>query len=226
MPYSTADIYIVDGNITLFLGSHSETFKQDILHSSLLANLVSNSQSIASENWLSAYKKALGNLFWITKSSGNQLLKKQPASIIKFATPTLSSLLSATELKQLSDAFGTIKNLPEDSDALIALLNKIQHGSDNANTVCPLLTVIAANKTIISLRPVFDTIHPVNIAILDEELSQKEVLSGPQITLWVTYLAEEKYVSVRNKIIEKLGSKITTHLHHIPPYEKTALLDA
>ena len=226
MPYSTADIYIVDGNITLFLGSHSETFKQDILYSSLLANLLSNSHSIASAEWLSAYKKTLSTLFWVTKSTGNQLLKKQPASIIKIATPTLSSLLSATELKQLSDAFGTLKSLPEDSDALIALLNRIQHGSGNGNTVCPLLTVISANKSIISLRPVFDTIHSVDIDILDQALAQKEVLNGPQITQWSAYLAEEKYVSVRQKIIEKLGSKITTHLHHIASAEKTALLDA
>jgi hypothetical protein len=228
MPNSTADTYIIDGNISIFIGSHSKTFKQDILYSSLLGHLVSNANSIASDVWLTSYKKNMGTLFWVTKSTANQLLRKQPASILKFAKPTLSNHFSATELKQITDALDAIKTLPKDSDALAALLNRIQHSNDSqpsANTVCPLLTVISANKTVISLRPVFDTSHSVDITILDEELAQKEVLNGPQISQWLTYLVEEKYASVRNKVIEKLGSKITTHLHHLATPEHATLGD-
>ncbi|RON15200.1 hypothetical protein [Pseudomonas frederiksbergensis] len=222
MPYSTPDTYIVDGNITIFLGSHSEIFKQDILHSSLLGHLISNSHSIASDAWMSSYKKTLESLSWITRSTAQQLMKKQSMSILKFAKPALSGHLSTAELKELSDVLGIIKNLPKDSDAIAALLNRIQIDNDrqpSITTVCPLLTVISANKTVISFRLVFDTSHPVDLAILDEELSQKVVLDGPQTTQWSAYLAEEKYASVRDKIIEKLGSKIKTNLHHLTPPE-------
>lgn len=228
MPYSTADTYIVDGNITIFLGSHSETFKQDILHSSLLGHLISNAQSIASDAWLISYKKTLGTLFWVTKSTASQQLKKQSASILKFAKPTLSNHLSVAELTQLTDALGTIKKLPKDSDALAALLSRIQLGNGShpsTTTVCPLLTVVSANKTVLTFRPVFDTNHSVDIAILDEEISQKEVIDGPQITQWLTYFAEEKYSAVRKRVIEKLGSKINTNLHHLPPPEDATLLN-
>lgn len=222
MPYSTPDTYIVDGNITIFLGSHSETFKQDILYSSLLGHLVSNSHSIASDTWMSSYKKTMGPLFWVTKSTAQQLMKKQSASVLKFAEPALSGHLSIAELKGLTDAIGIIKNLPKDSDAIAALLNRIQLDNDSQpsiTTVCPLLTVVSANKTVISFRLVFDTSHSVDIAILDEELSQKVVLNGPQTTQWSAYLAEEKYASVRDKVIDKLGSKIKTNLHHLTPPE-------
>lgn len=226
MSYSTADIYIIDGNITLFFGTHSEVFKQDIVYSSLLGNLVSNTHDIASDAWLNSYRNNLGKLFWATKSNANQKLKKQSASILKLAKPTVAPHLSAEELHQLADALHTIKNLPEDSAALIAVLNRIQHSEPSTNTVCPLLTIVTANKNIISLRLMFDTKHPVDSAILDDELSEKELLNGPQVTQWSTYLVEEKYGSIRNKVIEKLGSKITTHLHHILPAEQTTLLDA
>jgi hypothetical protein len=227
MPNSSVDTYIVDGNITIFLGAHSDVFKQDIVYSSLLGQLVSNAHDIASDAWLSSYRKTLGTLYWSTKSSANQHLKRQSASVLKLAKPTLANRLSVTELTQLSDALGLIKNLPKDSDALAALMNRIQQGNELATyTVCPLLTVICANKTVMSLRLMFDTRHPVDVAILDEEISEKEALNGPQITQWITYLAEEKYVSVRHKIIEKLGSRITTLLHHITPAGKTAHLGA
>lgn len=222
MPYSTPDTYIVDGNITIFLGSHSETFKQGILYSSLLGHLVSNSHSIASDAWMSSYMRTMGTLSWVTKSTAQRLKKKQSASILKFAVPALSGHLSTAELEELTDALGIIKNLPKDSDAITALLNRIQLDNDrqpSITTVCPLLTVVSANKTVISFRLVFDTSDSVDIAILDEELSQELVLNGPKTTQWAAYLAEEKYASVRDKIIEKLGSKIKTNLHHLTPPE-------
>lgn len=226
MSYSPAHTYIIDGNITLFFGTHSEAFKKDIIYSSLLGNLVSNTYDIASDAWLNSYRNNLGKLFWATKSNAHQKLKKQSVSILKLAKPTLSNYLSPEELHQLADALHTIKNLPEDSAALIALLDRIQDSEPATNTVCPLLTIVTANKNVISLRLMFDTKHPVDSAILDDELSEKELLNGPQITQWSTHLVEEKYGSIRNKVIEKLGSKITTHLHHIPPAEHTTLLDA
>lgn len=228
MPYCTSDTYIVDGNITIFLGPHTQTFKQDILYSSLLGHLLSNSHSITSDAWLNAYKKTLGTFFWVTQNATHQLLKKQSASILKFAKPTLSTGLSVNELNQLTLCLAMIKNLPKNSDALTALLSRVQLRNDShasVTTVCPLLTIVSANKTVTSFRPLFDTSHSVDMTVLDEELSQREILNGPQITQWTTYLAEEKYASVRNKIIEKLGSKISTNLYHLTPAEEANISD-
>lgn len=229
MPYSTADVYIVNGNITFFLGSHSEAFKKDIVYSSLLGHLASTSHSIASDAWLSSYTRTLNTLFWITQSTGSQRLKKQSVSILKLTMPTLSSYLSTQEIKQLTEALCTVKNLPEDSEIRTVLLNRIQldHNSPPASTtVCPLLTVVSGNKTILSLRPVFDTSHSVDMGILDQELPQEDIIGEPRLTHWVTYLAEDKYVSVRSKIIEKLGSKINTHVHHLGTSNVMNLEDA
>lgn len=100
MTSTESDIYIADGNITIFLGLHSNTFKEDILHSSLLGSLVSNSSSIASEDWMRSYTKILGSIFWITKSQRTQTPEISSASIYNLAKLTLSSYLSAVQLKK------------------------------------------------------------------------------------------------------------------------------
>lgn len=226
MPDITADTYIVDGNITVFLGQHSETFKQDILYSSLLGSLVSNAHDIASNTWINNYQKTLGNLFWTTQRISTESPGAQSASILTFVEPILARHTSKAEIQRVIDAFDTVKKLPEDSEALIALSNRIQRSHDSppsVNTVCPLLTVVSANKEVISVAVAFDTDLPVGIAILDEALPEKEIISTPQVSQWITYLSEKKYAAVRDKIIEKLGSKISTHLHHLTPPEGPVL---
>jgi hypothetical protein len=49
------DVYLVNGNITIFCGAHSESFKNDILDSSLFATLETAKQSKAQELSWSTY---------------------------------------------------------------------------------------------------------------------------------------------------------------------------
>lgn len=231
MNYLTPDIYIIDGNITLFCGSHSEDFKKDILHSSLLGQLVANTSTINNTHpntWFTSYRKTLGNLFWNLKGLGNNNIKNEPSSILSLAQTGLSRTLKKEQLQQLADAFSIIKQLPDDSLAIEAILSKIQRKNistveidddrpdeEYTFTVSILLTIICENKTIISFQVSFETSRAVDITILDQTLSKKNILGDPETTLWSTYLIENKYASVRNQVIEKLGTKTKTHLFHI-----------
>lgn len=231
MNYLTPDIYIVDGNIILFCGSHPESFKKDILHSSLLGQLVANTPTTNNtppNTWFTAYRKTLGKLFWNQKSLGSNNIKSEPSSILSLAQIGLSGTLQREQLQQLSNAFSIIKQLPDDSLAIEAILNKIQRknistagiSDDRPDekytfTVSTLLTIVCENKTIISFQVSLETSRAVDITILDQALSKKNILGDPETTLWSTYLIEDKYASVRNQIIEKLGTKTKTHLFHI-----------
>lgn len=229
MNYVTPDTYIVDGNITLFCGFHSENFKKDILHSSLLGQLVANTHTHPN-TWFTYYRNTLGKLFWNLKSLGNSSIKNEPSSILSLAQTGLSETLRKKHLQQLADAFSIIKQLPGDSPAIEAILSKIQRenistaGIDDDRrdekstfTVSMLLTIVCENKTIISFQVSFETSHAVDITILDQALSEKNILGDPETTLWSTYLTEDKYASVRNQVIEKLGSKTKTNLFQIGP---------
>lgn len=219
MTQNKSEVYVVDGNITIFLGLLAEPLKQDILHSSLLAHLASSS-SAALDDRLSPYRKLLGSIFWTTKNNGNQVLKKQPASLFKLVTLTLRDVLSPTQIAQITDCFASIKHLPDRSSALEAILNKLQLNSPNTNTfntesptnIHPLLTIILENKTIISLQVSLNAKHSASISFLDENLEEKDILSELKISKWTAYLEEEKYNSIRKTVIGKLGSKIKTDL--------------
>jgi hypothetical protein len=230
MTYSTPDIYIVNGNITLFCGSHSENFKRDILHSSLLGQLVADTHNTHPNTWFASYRKTLGNLFWNLKSFNNKIIKNEPSSILSLAKTGLSGTLQKGQLQQLTDTFSIIKQLPDDSPAIEAILNKFQRenisnagiGDDRQDEKCTftvsiLLTIVCENKTIISFQVSLETSHAVDITILDQALSEKNILGDPETTLWSTYLIEDKYASVRNQIIEKLGTKTKTNLFQISP---------
>lgn len=233
MNYLTPDTYIADGNITLFCGSHSESFKKDILHSSLLGQLVANTSTVNNTHpntWFASYRKTLGNLFWNLKSLGNSSIKNEPSSILSLAQIGLSGILQREQLQQLANAFSIIKQLPDDSPAIEAILNKIQRenistagiGDDRRDenptfTVSTLLTIVCENKTIISFQVSLETSHAVDITILDQKLPKKIILGDPETTLWSTYLIEDKYTSVRNQIIGKLGTKTKTNLFQISP---------
>ena len=232
MNYLTPDTYIVDGNITLFCGSHSENFKRDILYSSLLGQLVANTSTANNipSTWFASYRKTLGHLFWNLKSLGNNSIANEPSSILSLAQTGLLGVLQREQLQQLSNAFTLIKQLPDDSPAIEAILSKIQRenistagiGDDRRDekstfTVSTLLTIVCENKAIISFQVSLKTSHAVDITILDQALSEKNILGDPETTVWSTYLIEDKYASVRNQIIEKLGSKTKTNLFQVSP---------
>ncbi|TVT83835.1 hypothetical protein [Pseudomonas sp. H3(2019)] len=221
------DIYVADGNITLFYGSHSERFKKDTLYSSLLAQLVANSTP---NTWFASYKKTLSTLFWSLNSFGNRRIKKEPSSVLTLAKIGLSSALREEQLQQLGNAFSIIKQLPDDSPIVKAILNKIQRENvPSANpgnpvaaerttfTISTLLTIVCKNKTTLSLHISFKSYSAVDITILDQVISQRTILDDPETFLWSTSLLEDKYETVRNQVTGKLGSTVDTHLFHINP---------
>lgn len=216
MNYKQSNTYIVNGNIVIFLGAHTESFKEDILHACLFANLTSGSYSSAASDWFKAYSKSLINLYWSTQSLSNKNIKKQSVSLLEsfqLADPPLTP--RATQ--NIRDQLSSIMQLPEDSAALCALLNRIQlqtheDTSQTRITLCPVVTVINEHKLISTISLLMNVSRPVAIGFLDEALPEEEILGNLQIIHWRTSLHEDHYAAVRDKIIQKLGSRIKTNI--------------
>jgi hypothetical protein len=216
MTNSAFDTYIVNGNITVFLGQHSTAFKNDVLNSSLLGSLASNLSSVAPDAWFYSYKRTLGSIFWATKADANHSPKVKSASILTLAELTLSRYLTTAQFGQLADCLAFVKNLPEDSEALAACLNNVQRkqpvDQTTSNKVRLLLTIVCENTMVISCSIMLNA-NPVDITILDEEIPLEKV--APQVDLWITYLGDDNYAGIRDKVIEKLGSNIKTKLFNL-----------
>ncbi|MFJ4194117.1 hypothetical protein [Pseudomonas sp. NPDC089534] len=218
------DLYIVDGNITLFLTQDSDTSTSDVLHSSLLASLVSDSHDVSSEEWFVQYKRSMGLLCWVTLQQNASTLARQPCSLLDFLTRQTGATLSPEQLEMIGEAFATIKALPKGSPALSDFLKHVQSSKtdleriseDNFFTVCPMITLVLQDR-MISLRLSFDVDEAVDERFLDEEIPQENIRGDMQVTQWTAYLAEDNYNALRQDVIKKLGSKKETAIFRVSP---------
>lgn len=235
MKDSIPDIYVVDGNITIFCGSHSNEFKSDILHSSLYSQLVANTESSAPATRYNFYKNLLEKLHWQTDKLENNSTKNIQSSIFSIAEFALSSTVQQNELQQLAMAFSAINKLPGDSPVIEAIINKIQAGhllcldSSKADpieetllTLSTLLTIVRNDKSLVTLQVSFQTTKAVTIEMLDQPIPVEAMPGNTETRLWCSHLIEGQYSAARDEIIKKLGSKAKTHLLHV---SASALLD-
>lgn len=226
----TSDIYIVDGNITIFFGSHSDTFKESILHSSLLGQLLAHksiTEKSTPDAWFTSYKKTLGAFFWSLISIGELKSEKKTYSLYNLAESGLSSVLNKKQFAQLSSAFSFITALPEDAPAIEAILKKSQQNNlsltDSSNipntkmtfTIATLLTIVLENKTVASLYLSFKTTDTVNIKMLDQAIPQQHLMGTPISTTWCAYLMENNYTTIRNEVSKKISNHIESKIFHI-----------
>jgi len=213
---NATDVYIVDGNITVFFGLHAETFKQDILHSSLLGSLATNKKSTTRHDWFNVYKSMLQKIFWVTKSFSIKQNEVTPASLLGLTSTALAAYLSKNQLIELENCFTTLKNLPDDSIELQAILDRIQFNGDadepETITLHPMLTIVCENKMVISLNITFDINQTVDKSIFDEILIPT---TGPKNIQWIAILDEEHYALVRDTVMTKIENKIETALLHL-----------
>lgn len=216
MTYENSNTYIVNGNIVIFIGTHTNAYKEDILHACLFANLTSNIYSFAASDWFKAYNKTLSNLYWSTQSLSNKNIKKQPISLLK-SFQLAESPLTLQETQNVREQLSIIMQLADNSAALRALLDRIQLQTDEGarqarTTLCPVVTVINEHKLISSISLLLNITRPVGIGFLEEALPEGEILGDVQIIHWSASLHEGYYAAVRDKIIQKLGSRIKTSI--------------
>lgn len=213
-----SNYYVTHRNIIIFLGEHPEQFKNDILHSSLMAELIADSTPV---NWRSIYRNALSKFFWIMGNTKVSSYKKHPCSLLDISKEALSSNLQKNQLRQLSEAFSTIAQLPEDAPAYEAVLNGLQNehpptGDENAAfTTNTLLTIVCENKEILALKISLESTEAPGFTFLTQPIPEKIIAGEIKASLWTANLIERNYAKIRDQIISKLGSKPQTHLWSI-----------
>jgi hypothetical protein len=213
-----SDTYIVNGNITIFFGTHAEQFKKDILHSSLLGQLIADQSP---NTWLSSYITTLGKFYWTINKTNPHNFPSETTSLLNIASTALPDAIQKERLQQLSDALSSIAQLAADTPAGETLLNRVQKqnapvdGEAPTFTVSTLFTLVCENKKILSLQISLETTRAVGLAVFEQPISDKIILGDIESVLWTTYLSEDNYAKIRDQVISKLGSKPHTCLFPI-----------
>ncbi|AWY42525.1 hypothetical protein DKY63_22485 [Pseudomonas putida] len=224
------DIYLVNGNITIFFGTHADGFKNDILNSSLLGELVSASKHSHNREMLwSDYVETVSKIGWITKSREFKRCEFSGKSLLKIVEQATATTLNKEEKQTLSNAFLQLKKPPTQSPVIKTVLDKLRTNifvaSDEINAFTSTkpsvattarLTFVRDTATIITLQVAFKTSDDLNMDILDQPILNA-IMDGKSNTwLLASSLDSRRYDNVREAVIKKVGSHLNTDLLHVP----------
>jgi hypothetical protein len=223
MNNSIFDIYLVNGNITIFCGTHSNDFKSDILNSSLLAELLATKQSNDRDLSWNTYTDTVRKAGWITNGRATQRIEFNNACLLNLVQETANSELPGYEQQALINAFAKLKKLPSDSLALETLLDKLKANASVTDTrmenapisTAALLTIVRQDKAVITLQIAFNTTNGLAIDILDQPVLKAIKDGKNNCRLVRSSLDGRQYNQIRDAVIAKLGSKIESELLHV-----------
>jgi deoxyxylulose-5-phosphate synthase len=222
MKKTTTDIWLTNGNITIFCGSHTDSFKKDILASSLLSELVATQKSRNREaSWLT-YTTTVQKICWVINSRATQQLKFENSNILNIVERSTGNALPQDERQALTNAFAQLARLQPDSPAAMAITEKLQSNAtvSDTDTVAPvstaaLLTIIRYDKTVVTLQMAFETAQGIEIDILDQPVLSFTDERKTNIWLMSSVLDERLFNQVRDDVLKKVGLNIETNLLHI-----------
>lgn len=210
------DSYLVNGNITIFLGSHTDSFKKDILASSLLAELVAGQQSNDRIVSWPTYTDTLKKVGWVFNSRSIQRIDFINTSLLDVVDESIGSTLSQDNRKELANAFSQIAALSNGSPAYEKFVEKLQKNA-NATTAssAALLTIVRNDKTVVTLQVTFETDEALATNILN--LPVLNAITDRKTNVWLvsSALDTRQYNDVRSEVLKKLGRKIETEILHI-----------
>ncbi|MBZ9785259.1 hypothetical protein K9857_27295 [Pseudomonas sp. REP124] len=228
MANSNCDIYLVNGNITVFCGTHTETLKQDILNSSLLGELAAISKHSESQDSLWAgFIETVSKIGWITKSREFKRHDFSGKSLLKIIESSVGSSLTREEKDALSKAFSILKKPGTHSPATQRVVDKLQANTFACDETlgCATaratiagttrVTIVRSNASIITLQIAFKTTQGINIDILDHPVLDAIKDGKPNIWMLVSSLDARQYNALRATVIKKLGNHIHDDLVHV-----------
>lgn len=236
MPTSSFDIHLVNGNITVFCGAHADSFKRDILNSSLLGELATISRPSDSRDTLwSGYVDTVSKIGWITKSRELKRQEFSSKSLLRLIESSTPNALAKEEIQALLNAFLHLKKPGSQSRSTKAIVEKIQANtfapcddahacaSTRASVGCSTrVTLVRSNASIITLQVAFKTTQGIGLDILDQPILDALKDGKPNTWILVSSLDTRQYDSLRATVIKKIGNHIDTDLLHVPTPSRLA----
>ena len=225
MKKTAIDTWLINGNITIFCGSHTDSFKKDILASSLLGELVAAQKSKTREVSWPTYIDTVQKTCWTVNSRATQQLEFENSSLLSIVEQSAGSALPQNERQALANALVQLVNLQSDSPAARTIVEKLQQNATVSNTTpdtlvstAVLLTIIRNDKTVVTLQVAFKTDQEITIDILEQPVFNSTNEHKTNIWLMSSVLDGRQYNRVRDDVLKKLGNRMETELLqiHVP----------
>ncbi|NUT73947.1 hypothetical protein HNO86_02700 [Pseudomonas sp. C1C7] len=230
METSNHKTYLVNGNIVVFIGTHDESFEKDILTSTLIGELVSNSKNIRDpEKSISEYEALVGRLGWVQNSERFKKIEFFKKSLWNLVDLSIGTSLTEKEKQTLYKVFLQLKEPSSEPLVIQTILDRLNANmiafSDETNGAFKIgetiatstrLTIVRNDASIITVQIAFKTNKGINIDILDQPLLSSIKNGKPNIWTSVSSLAAREYEKHRALVIKKIGNHIHTSVLRVP----------
>ena len=223
MNTTTFDTWLVNGNITIFCGSHTDSFKKDILASCLYGELLAAQKSSNRAVSWPVYTDFVQKIGWAVNSRSTQHLAFENSSLLNAIEQSTGNSLPQDERQSLTHAFAQLLILEPDSPAIRTFLKKLETNAieikkadtEAAASTATLLTIIRNDKNVVTQQLAFETSNELAIDILDQPVLSAS--NDQRTNCWqlCSSLDEHQYNRVRDDILKKLGNKMKTELLHL-----------
>ena len=224
------DAYLSNGSLILFCGKHTDCFKNDVLHSTLYANLTATITSNDHELWWQTYTRNLNRMEYPLNSREVRQLEFNNSHLLNIVIESTGSALPEKEQQALSSVFSYLRKQPEDSSAIKAIITRLQANAYNGAegiagartenqsiSTATVLTIVRNDKALLTLQISFKTKGGITPGILNEPVLTTIKDGKNNIRLLRSSLNELKYDLIRETVITKLGKKPQTDLLHLAP---------
>ena len=212
-----AEAFVCDGSLTSFVADLSGQQKEDVLHSSLLAQLAANKKHDRfkdTENWYKFYTDVMGHVGWVMQGFNfSEYTSHQAEFKISQVTLELLSGLIGGDAALMAVVKGTLDSLAKSADG-ITLFGSTSSSSKQGNFQVVPCTVDKSNQ--------------VNVAFLGSYFEASEVahnyffvtMKKQDVHLFkatqVFTLDGEIYDQVRDAVLEKLGDSGKKFIKKLP----------
>ena len=208
---------VVDGSTVSFIGGVPKLQQQDVLNSTLLAQLAANKahdREKATEQWYTKYREVLENIGWIVQNFSFQRQNDSGTTVRldKTALSIFAAAASGNELAVLTATLEALENQDPDSKA-ITLFDSSGSSGESGNFQLGTCSMDPTGNVQMTLGAFYFQADEHKKRFLFFSWSTKEIniYLGTQNVL----LNEAIYATVRQAVIEKLGDAAQTYVANI-----------
>jgi hypothetical protein len=207
----------VAGSTVSFIGGVPMQKQQDVLNSTLLAQLAANKafdREKQTEQWYGKYKEVLENIGWVIQnfSFNRQSSSGTTVQMDKVALDILAAAMSGNELAVLTATIKALKDADPNSKE-ITLFDTNGSSGEGGNFQLSTASLDPNGNVKMSLGAFYFSAseHQTRFLFFSWSTRDLNLYAGVQGII----LNEQIYATVRQAIIEKLGDKAQTYVANI-----------
>jgi len=216
-----AGIGTVDlGCIACLLDPLGEQERADVLHSTLLAQLVADKKHSRTADpgaWLKAYGDTLSSVFWSVQSHQTTTVDVRGRALLLQDVVQPAVAMSADAVALLAETLTAFRLLPADADPVMRFNTEVTDGNGAGN----LQVMSATGGDFGPTMYLVSVIFKASARIRDPLVMALPPGGGTTVSLamMTRVLDESDYARIRASVDEKLGDRVRTDILPILPAE-------